>query len=125
MKKILFFALMAGFSFQAQAQLNNATIEEVQRNIENVAEYVEQDMNLLKEHVDHVSQDRLLEARRLMKMKYEKLTSPDITKEAIGKFSHSLNERLHALIGDEFQKLADDERVIRQLNGLSLFVNKK
>ncbi len=125
MKKILFFALMAGFSFQAQAQLNNATIEEVQRNIENVAEYVEQDMNLLKEHVDHVSQDGLLEARRLMKMKYEKLTSPDITKEAIGKFSHSLNERLHALIGDEFQKLADDERVIRQLNGLSLFVNKK
>lgn len=125
MKKILFFALMTGFSFQAQAQLNNATIEEVQRNIENVAEYVEQDMNLLKEHVDHVSQDRLLEARRLMKMKYEKLTSPDITKEAIGKFSHSLNERLHALIGDEFQKLADDERVIRQLNGLSLFVNKK
>lgn len=125
MKKILFFALMAGFSFQAQAQLNNATIEEVQRNIENVAEYVEQDMNLLKEHVDHVSQDRLLEARRLMKMKYDKLTSPNITKEAIGKFSHSLNERLHALIGDEFQKLADDERVIRQLNGLSLFVNKK
>ena len=125
MKKILFFALMVGFGYQAQAQLNNATIQEVQRNIDNLDKYIEQDMNLLKEHVDHVSQDRLLEARRLMKMKYEKLTSPNISREVVGKFSHSLNERLHALLGEEFQKLAENERVIRQLNGLSLFVNKK
>lgn len=124
MKKILFLAMFAAFGLQAEAQINNLTIEEVRKNTNKFAEFIEQDMNLLKQHVDKVSQANLVEARNLLRAKYDKLASAnaDIPKDKIEQFCHSLTERFKVLLGEEFEKVAKDPKVIRQLNGLSLFV---
>lgn len=125
MRKIFLMAFfMAAFGFQAQAQINNLTIEEVKHHTDKFGEFIEQDINLLKEHVDNAPQSTLLEARNLLKIKYEKLASvsEDMPKEKIEAFCHSLTERFKALLGEEFTKIAEDPKVIRQLNGLSLFV---
>lgn len=124
MKKILFLAMFAAFGLQAEAQINNLTIEEVKRNTDKFSEFVEQDMNLLKQHVDNIPQANLVEARNLLRVKYDKLasTNADIPKEKVEQFCHSLTERFRVLLGEEFEKVAKDPKVIRQLNGLSLFV---
>src|SRR5690606_16701446 len=124
MRKIFLLALFIAFGIHAEAQINNLTIEDVKHHTDKFGEFIEQDMNLLKEHVDNAPQSALLEARKLLRMKYEKLASvnENMPKEKVESFCHSLTERFRSLLGEEFTKVAEDPRVIRQLNGLSLFV---
>lgn len=126
MKKIFLVALLAIFSWQAEAQINNLTIEEAKSQTENVPKFIEQDLNLLKEHVPNISSSSLNEARNLLKTKYEKLLlhHEDIPQEKIESFCHSLTERFRAVLGEDFEKVAKDPRVIRQLSGLSLFTKR-
>ena len=126
MKKIFLVALLAIFSWQAEAQINNLTIEEAKSQTENVPKFIEQDLNLLKEHVPNISSSSLNEARNLLKTKYEKLLlhKEEIPQEKIESFCHSLTERFRAVLGEDFEKVAKDPRVIRQLSGLSLFTKR-
>lgn len=126
MKKIFLVALLAIFSWQAEAQINNLTIEEAKSQTENMPKFIEQDLNLLKEHVPNISSASLNEARNLLKTKYEKLFlhHEDIPQEKIESFCHSLTERFRAVLGEDFEKVAKDPRVIRQLSGLSLFTKR-
>lgn len=126
MKKIFLVALLAIFSWQAEAQINNLTIEEAKSQTENMPKFIEQDLNLLKEHVPNISSASLNESRNLLKTKYEKLFlhHEDIPQEKIESFCHSLTERFRAVLGEDFEKVAKDPRVIRQLSGLSLFTKR-
>lgn len=126
MKKIFLVALLAIFSWQAEAQINNLTIEEAKSQTENMPKFIEQDLNLLKEHVPNISSASLNEARNLLKTKYEQLFlhNEEIPQEKIESFCHSLTERFRAVLGEDFEKVAKDPRVIRQLSGLSLFTKR-
>ena len=127
MRKIFMLALFIAFGFHAEAQINNLTIEDVKHHTNKFGEFIEQDMNLLKEHVDNAPQTVLLESRNLLRMKYEKLASlnGNEPKEKVEAFCHSLTERFRSLLGEEFPKVAEDPAVIRQLSGLSLFVKQQ
>lgn len=126
MKKIFLVALLAIFSWQAEAQINNLTIEEAKSQTENMPKFIEQDLNLLKEHVPNISSSSLNEARNLLKTKYEQLFlhNEETPQEKIESFCHSLTERFRAVLGEDFEKVAKDPRVIRQLSGLSLFTKR-
>src|SRR5690554_1536610 len=125
MKKIFLVALLAFFSWQAEAQINDLTIEDVRSNKENILKFIEQDMNLLQEYVSNISELNLGVAKNLLESKYENLTMNyneiDLPQEKIESFCHSLTERFKAVLGEDFEKVAQDPRVIRQLSGLSLF----
>ena len=116
MKKIFLSLLFVAFSVSVNAQ-NPVDRQTIKNNPNNLNEYVLEDITILSNNFDAVTEDHEQALSELCYYKYKMLTS-DITGEELVDLTNSLKERIRVVLGDElYLEVSQNQPIFYRITG--------